>query len=82
VKAQRGLTVADVAVGETAWAYARHYWREVRIVSKARTRVTVAYHLSVGGRLVHQHLAVWNLRLERPTNSAWAVDVAAPGLDR
>lgn len=63
----RRLTITDVTVGLVVWAYARHYWRQVRIVAKARTRVTVAYHLSQSGRLVRQDLHVWNLRIERPS---------------
>jgi hypothetical protein len=77
------VTITDVVVGQAVWAYCRHYWREVRIVGKGRSRVVVAYRLSVGGRLVRQDLALWNLRLEKPVvrNRYDAVlAVAAPEL--
>lgn len=52
-------------VGGTAWAYARHYWREVRVLEISRTRVLVGYRL-VTGRITRQKLSTWNLRQERP----------------
>jgi hypothetical protein len=50
-----------------AWAYARHYWRQVRVVEKARTRVTVVYRLAIGGGIRRQVLQAFNLKTEKPT---------------
>ena len=52
-------------VGGIAWAYARHYWREVRVLEIKGKTVVLAYRL-VTGRIKHQKLRTWNLRLERP----------------
>lgn len=53
-------------VGGSAWAYARHYWREVRVLEIKGKGVVVGYQLNVSGRLVRQKLRTWNLRPERP----------------
>lgn len=72
------VTLAEVEVGAVVWAYARHYWRQVRVIAKGRTRVTVAYWIHEGGSLVRQGLSIWNLRPERPSSRHGVVSVPAP----
>lgn len=73
-------SIDQVEVGAVVWAYARHYWREVRVVAKARTLVTVAYWIHDGGSLVKQRLQVWNLRYERPQRLNGSITTPAPTL--
>lgn len=74
------VSIHEAQVGDVFWAYARHYWREVRIVGKARTRVAVAFWIHDGGSLVKQLLQVWNLRRERPARQNGALRTPAPTL--
>lgn len=72
------LTVQDVNLGDVYWCYARHHFRQVRIVAKARVRVTVAFRLAISGRLVRQDVHAWNLTTEAPPPSTRNVSRLAP----
>lgn len=60
------LDLLGVELGQVVWVYARHHWREARVVTKARSRVTVAYFVNHGGRLVRQDVPLRNLSLDKP----------------
>ena len=74
----------EITAGAVAWAYARHYWREVLVLEisgRQRDKVVVAYRLNLSGNLRKQKLLLWNLRAQRPTNANWhTLSVVAPTL--
>ena len=69
-------------VGGIAWAYARHYWREVRVLEIKGKSVLLAYRL-VTGRIKCQKLSTWNLRQECPATRGVVkvIHMPAPSLE-
>ena len=77
----RVTSLDEVTPGDVFWAYARGRWRLVRVVAKARTRVTVAYTVDAGRgtrRLVGQVLQLNKLRWDRPAKGLGVIDAPAP----
>lgn len=73
------LDLLGVELGQVVWVYARHHWREARVVTKAFSRVTVAYFVNHGGRLVRQDVPLRNLSIDKPiAHYATVLNVAAP----
>lgn len=65
----RPASIVEVEVNASYWVYARHRMREVRVVTKARTRVHVAfwtYYGTASQTLVVQPVPYYALRRQRP----------------
>lgn len=73
------VSITNLQPGQVVWAYARHAWRQVRVVSKGRTRVSIAFWIHERGTLMKQTVTVWDLSLERPRYArANVMNEAAP----
>lgn len=83
----RVTSIDEIALGDVLWAYARNYWRQVRVVAKARRVVTVAYTIratsTASASLKRQDLSLSKnrLRLDRPPGRAGVLDVPAPSTE-
>ena len=75
-------SIDEVTVGAVLWAYARGYWRQVRVMGKRRRTVTVAYYVqatrSASPSIRYQDLPAHRLRTDRPNGSYGVVDVTPP----
>ena len=79
----RVTSVDELEPGSVLWAYARGYWRQVRVVARARTRARVTYMLYAnrpGGsaRLTTQDLPASRFRRDRPIGVYGVLDVPPP----
>jgi hypothetical protein len=72
----------DVSVGDVLWAYARGYWRQVRVVGKRRKTATVAYVIrathATSASVKVQDLPTNRFRRDRPVGHYGILDAPAP----
>ena len=78
----RVLSLEEIEPGDVLWAYARGYWRQVRVVGKVRRRATVAYTIratsSASASVKVQDLPLERFRRDRPIGHYGIVDAPAP----
>lgn len=81
----RVTSLEEIQPGDVLWAYARGWWRQVRVVAKGRRRATVAYTLRAtipaAASLKRQDLPLERFRRDRPPGHYGIVDVPAPDTD-
>jgi hypothetical protein len=75
-------SLAELALGASAWAYARGYWRQVRVVAKNRTTVRVAYYIqatrAATATVRVQDLPLHRFRQDPPPGNYGIVRTPAP----
>jgi hypothetical protein len=69
----RVTSLDEIEPGDVLWAYARGYWRQVRVVGKRRKTATVAYTI----RATSSASASTKVR-DRPVGYYRIVDAPAP----
>lgn len=73
----RFASVDEIEPGDTCWAYARHFWRRVRVVRTMQTQVEVTFRLDRCGSPRVQVVPFGCLRRHYP-DSKYIVTVAPP----
>lgn len=72
----------QIEPGDVLWAYARGYWRQVRVVGKRRRTATVAYVIratrAASASVKVQDLAADRFRRDRPLGHYGILDAAPP----
>lgn len=78
----RVSSLEQVGPGDVLWAYARGYWRQVRVVTKTRKTATVSYVIratsSASASIKIQDLKPERLRWDRPAGHYGILDAPAP----
>lgn len=78
----RVTSVDELEPGSVLWAYARGYWRQVRVVARVRTRARVTYMVRATSRgsasLTTQDLPASRFRRDRPIGVYGVLDVPPP----
>lgn len=79
---ERVKTLEEIEPGDVLWAYARGYWRQVRVVGKSRRTATVAYTIratsAASTSIKVQDLPANRFRRDRPVGYYGIVDAPAP----
>lgn len=78
----RVTSLEQIEPGDVLWAYARGYWRQVRVVGKRRKTATVAYVVrathAASASVKVQDLAANRFRRDRPVGHYGILDAPAP----
>lgn len=78
----RPESLDQIEAGDVLWAYARGYWRQVRVVGKRHRTATVAYVIratrAASASVKVQDLAADRFRRDRPPGHYGILDAAPP----
>ena len=78
----RVTSLEEIEPGDALWAYARGYWRQVRVLGKSRKTARVAYTIratsTASASTKVQDLPANRFRRDRPVGYYGIVDAPAP----
>lgn len=73
----RFASVDEIEAGDTCWAYARHFWRRVRVIRTMKVAVEVTFRLDRCGSPRVQVVQLGCLRRHYP-DSKYVVTISPP----